>query len=187
MHQKDKSVKCKLLARITQFYICLLFRAFVQDTGTRSISFNLCNVRISFRRSSVIWLDKKLPALPGRHQSQPTLQEDSELQRQESTAVLIPSKVRIYSPRFPCCITVPMWNTTHAEEASPRHHSQLQHVQWNWCKCLLCCKAAGCVRASTGPRVHNMETCKTAGLTSAALLSDVLPRSFGNIHRSEHL
>lgn len=187
MHQKDKSVKCKLLARITRFYICLLFRAFVQDTGTRSISFNLCNVRISFRRSSVIWLDKKLPALPGKHQSQPTLQEDSELQRQESTAVLIPSKVRIYSPRFPCCITVPMWNTTHAEEASPRHHSQLQHVQWNWCKCLLCCKAAGCVRASTGPRAHNMETRKTAGLTSAALLSDVLPRSFGNIHRSEHL
>lgn len=69
MHQKDKSVNSKLLARITQLCICRLFQAFVQDTGTRSISFNLCNLRISFRRSSVIWLDRKLPALPGSHQS----------------------------------------------------------------------------------------------------------------------
>lgn len=31
--KKDKSVNCKLLARIIQLYICPLSQAFVQDTG----------------------------------------------------------------------------------------------------------------------------------------------------------
>lgn len=125
MHQKDESVNCKLLARITELYTCLLFQAFIQDTGTRSISFNLCNLRISFRRSSV-----KLPALPGGHRSSLTSRGGSEPRRHKGTAVPVPGRVRIDSPRSPCCITAPMCNTTHAEEASGRHHSQLQHMQW---------------------------------------------------------